>query len=208
MGKRKRKDVCNVLVGAQLYQYHQKYNSCTSNDNDDKYIINSVSKITAGSRCNYRIQMQQDKEQGILASLVLPNRICVLVFNGKKSLDIRDDIAITITSISYTEGFQEKTKEVTGKKKKNSIYIEAGDTICIVYYKTNDDDNIKSYKLCSPIGGHLLETNDNIIKNPNLVIEQSNDQGYVAVLFPTYDIVNTMTGGGGETIQNENNLDL
>lgn len=205
MGKRRRKDDrVNVLVGAKLYHYHQKYNN--SNNNDDRYIITNVSKITAGSRCNYRIQMQQDNERGVLASLVLPNRICVLVFNGKKSMDVRDDIAITITSISYTEGLEEKTKEVTGKKKKNSVYIEAGDTLCVVYYKTNDDDNIKSYKLCSPLGGHLLETNDKIIKNPNLILEQSNDKGFVAVIFPTYDIVNQMTGG---TIKNEtNDLDL
>ena len=203
MGKKRKRDHGDhVLSGVKLYEYN---NNQRFNGNDNGSLVSDASKITSGSRCNYRIQVERDNEQGILASLVLPNRICVLVFNGKKSIGINDN-DITLISISYAEGLEEKTKEVTGKKKKNSAYIEAGDTICVISYKIKDDDNVKTYNLCSPIGGHLIETNDKIINNPNLIIDQSNDHGYIAVLFPTYDIVNhVLKGRAIKTNERENN---
>jgi len=202
MGKRKRReDKLNVLEGARLYYYkNKKVNSNNNNnddDNNDEDLISNASKITSANRSNYCIKIMGDIGNGILASLVLPNRICVLIFNGKKSIGINNNNndKISIISLIYHKGLEEKTKEVTGKKKKNSLYIEAGDTICNINYKINNDDNIKSYKLCSPISGHLIETNDKIKINPNLIIDQPYNCGYIAVLFPTYDIVNVMTNG-------------
>jgi hypothetical protein len=101
--------------------------------------------------------------------MVMLNDICVLVAPNSSDKVPR--------SISYRSSIG--TDKVSGKRKKGAFKSSPGCGICTVTY-----DDSYSIELKTPIGGQVLELNENLLLNPNLLNENPVGEGYLAIIFP------------------------
>lgn len=144
-------------------------------------------------------------DPNMLVALPLANGICVLcindgISNGKTNIIIENQVELfldknvtsNINLIEFREGWN---AEFTGKKKKGSVIAKAGTEICtITFNNTKNDNNNKNNnevikrKFCTPIGGQVLEFNQNLFSNPSLIHDQPYGSGYIAIIFPNTDI--------------------
>lgn len=74
------------------------------------------------------------------------------------------------------------TSNISGKRKKGAPQIKAGDVICKFIL------NGVELAIRAPIGGKLLELNDQIIENPELIISDSIGRGFIGIIFPDTEI--------------------
>jgi len=70
-------------------------------------------------------------------------------------------------------------QKLQGKRKKGGTFVEAESPLCEV---TSADGSKFIISAC--IRGHLLETNEALISNPNLIKEKSDTNGFVAIIQP------------------------
>ena len=130
-----------------------------------------------------------DDNSSMLSAMVLNNDICVLVLeSGAKNV-------LSIKFIVEADG-----NLISGKKKKGAKKIKAGSPILTV---TFIDGTSKEYY--TPIGGQLLETNTNLITQPNLLSDQPCGTGFIAVLYPDTELP-SLTNGLSKRIANEEEI--
>lgn len=99
------------------------------------------------------------------------------------------DLSVSYTfQFSFTHKFASST--MSGKQKKGACRIHAGEWVFAVHAtnRVESTQNPLIYKFGSPIGGKLLETNDNLIRKPELLVDEFRSAGFVAVLYPEAEI--------------------
>ena len=125
-----------------------------------------------------------DKDSPMLTAMVLNNDICVLV--------IESDIQ-AIVSASFS--VEADSDSISGKKKKGAKKIKANSPILTLNFT---DGSTREY--LTPVGGQLLETNLNLLLQPNLLLEQPCGAGFVAVIYPDTEIPSLTNGLSGKLI--------
>ena len=127
-------------------------------------------KYTFSSKFKHRLSVPLDGL--VLDALVLENDICVLI---SKSAIMQP------RSIEYSENLN--TDGISGRMKKGALKLKAGASICKV---TSADGT--SVNLRTPVGGKLLELNDNLIADPSLLQHKYDSEGYIAIIYPDTEI--------------------
>ncbi|KAL7829523.1 hypothetical protein AOLI_G00304080 [Acnodon oligacanthus] len=117
------------------------------------------------------------------------NRICVITLaeshpilqNGRK-----------IKSINYriSDGCSRLNNKVSGKSKRGGQFLTEFAPLC----RITCTDNIE-YTIFSCIRGRLLEVNEDILKQPDLLLEKPSTEGYIAVILPKLEESKSITSG-------------
>ncbi|XP_017548282.1 protein Abitram [Pygocentrus nattereri] len=117
------------------------------------------------------------------------NRICVITLaeshpilqNGRK-----------IKSINYriSDGCSRLNNKVSGKSKRGGQFLTEFAPLC----RITCTDNIE-YTIFSCIRGRLLEVNEDILKQPDLLLEKPSTEGYIAVILPKLEESKSITNG-------------
>ncbi|PIN07636.1 putative glycine cleavage system H protein [Handroanthus impetiginosus] len=84
-----------------------------------------------------------------------------------------------IVSVDFNVGKADRSGiKVTGKRKKNAQHFESNTALCKVC--TRDS----SYIVRCCVKGSLLEVNERLIKQPELLNEMAEREGYIAIIMP------------------------
>ncbi|KAJ7966906.1 Protein Simiate [Quillaja saponaria] len=84
-----------------------------------------------------------------------------------------------ITAVDFNVGKSNRSGfKVTGKRKKNAQHFESNTALCKIC--TSND----SYVVRCCVKGSLLEVNDQLIKQPQLLNQSADREGYIAILMP------------------------
>ena len=107
----------------------------------------------------------------------MSNDICVLMLP-------ESSIEKCLNEKPYQVNFQSNilASSSTGKQKKGACRIHAGDIVCSM------NSGSSSVQFVSPIGGKVLEINENIVRCPSLLYSAHHGRGYIAVVFPESEI--------------------
>ena len=119
-----------------------------------------------------------DNEPRMLTAMVMHNDICVLVIKSKIEAVSEVKFLIDVDADS-----------ISGKKKKGAKKVKAGSS---VLFLTFSDGSVAEY--ITPVGGQLLETNLNLLSQPNLLQDQPCGTGYIAVIYPDTEIPSLTNG--------------
>lgn len=122
----------------------------------------------------------EDSSVIVLAAMVLQNELCVLV------------CAAPLTTTDVVFAIAADSDAISGKRKRGAKHVKAGAVIARV---TLADGTVRD--LVTPVGGQLLETNDNLLASPALLQTQPGGTGYVAVVYPDTDLPGL--GGGASS---------
>lgn len=68
---------------------------------------------------------------------------------------------------------------MTGKGKRGAQIVQAGSTLCKVHCSDGEE-----YKILSAIPGKLVEMNYKLAENPNIMLTQPDDLGFIAIILP------------------------
>lgn len=86
---------------------------------------------------------------------------------------------------------QNVNEEMSGKHKHNAKNVNIDQPICKVYCKNlikeeNELDEVY-FLICSCLNAKLIETNERLLKEPQLLQEKPFTEGYIAILMPKLD---------------------
>ena len=99
------------------------------------------------------------------------NRLCVVGLHPTHGI-FKNKLAIS--SINFHIGKTDRlNSKIHGKKKKGAQWLENNSVLCEI---TCSDNSV--WKVYSCVRGSLLEINENIIKNPQLLLEQVRKEVY------------------------------
>lgn len=125
---------------------------------------------------NYKLVVEDDVH--MLMGMMLSNEICVLMFNEelyRKQFGPNDDVV----SVVFHESLRETN--FSGKKKKGAQVLAAGKVVATITLLSG-----VSIELKAPVGGQILEINDELLTNsPHLF---TTNRGYPLVLFPDTEL--------------------
>lgn len=109
--------------------------------------------------------------------LVHSNRICILtlapthpILASKKGIS---NINFKIANKNRLEN------TVQGKRKRGAQGLDPMSVLCII-----ECEDGRSYSLRSCVYGKLIEINENLVANPQLLLEKPKSDGYVAIILP------------------------
>ncbi|KAI9139616.1 hypothetical protein BKA69DRAFT_1084905 [Paraphysoderma sedebokerense] len=118
-----------------------------------------------------------------------PNKLCVIGLHPSHRLfahlssssDSSDESSSppTITSITISQSLIHTNSTVSGKRKKNAVTVLPYTDIGII--KCSDG---MEFKIRSCVKGHLLEVNEDLVKNPEKLTTRTLTEGWVAVVRP------------------------
>jgi hypothetical protein len=112
-------------------------------------------------------------EDEFLDAYVMINEIVVLVPSQKfNTADIKE--------VVWSE-FDRPVGEMHGKRKKGAPKVKSDSSICEIHYKDGSVSVLKT-----PVGGQLIELNENIITNTDILSSNDAYNGgrYVAIVYP------------------------
>jgi len=107
----------------------------------------------------------------VLVAMVMQNELCVLM------------CAAPLVATEVVFAVAADSDAISGKRKRGAKHVKAG---TVVARATLADGTVRD--LVTPVGGHLLETNDNLLTTPALLATQPGGTGYVAVVYPDTDL--------------------
>jgi hypothetical protein len=153
-----------------------------------EYKFEAQQKIPDSANSNTNnTEVAKDSEgcTGVLNCLVLANSICVL------TSPYESDHTSAITSVSFhsatgsVSGLDLSTDAISGKKKKGARKITAGHTMCTFHY-----DDGSNRKMITPVGGQVLELNNEQLQSTPLLIQSEPlGRGHIAVILPESDLL-------------------
>lgn len=101
------------------------------------------------------------------------NEICVLV-----APKLCND-ELSIVSVSFQNAALHTGDKISGKRKKGAYIVQNGVILCTA---TLSDGT--SLDLRTPIGGQVLEINENILTRPELLLSSRLGEGFIAIVYP------------------------
>lgn len=139
----------------------------------------SIEKLTMSERYytpRYRVDYEQKGND--FCVLFHSNRICVLTLALTHSILIEKK---QIEKIDYqvSPKVDRLNNTMSGKGKRGAQILTP--TSVIFYVNCTDGSKFSIYS-CVP--GKLIEVNEQLINNPNLMVEKPLDQGYLAIVLP------------------------
>ncbi|XP_006635895.1 protein Abitram [Lepisosteus oculatus] len=117
------------------------------------------------------------------------NRICVVTLaeshpilqHGKKIKSINYQISANCSRLQ---------NKVSGKSKRGGQFLTELAPLCRITCTDGEE-----YTIFSCIRGRLLEVNEDILTNPNLLLEKPSTEGYIAVVLPKFEESKIVTQG-------------
>ncbi|XP_059153000.1 protein Abitram-like [Physella acuta] len=105
------------------------------------------------------------------------NRVCVICLAASHPL-IRENKKITKVSFGEDK-WNRLDNKFSGKSKRGAQWLDATAPLCEV---TCEDGSC--YLLTCCVKGQLIEVNENLLKNPQLLTQKPQGEGYLAVILP------------------------
>lgn len=140
----------------------------------------SIEKLTMTERY-YTPRYQVDFEQkgNDFCVLFHSNRICVLTLALTHSI-LTEHKQVDKIDFQVSSKVDRLNNTVSGKGKRGAQILTPNSVI--FYVNCTDGSKFPIYS-CVP--GKLVEVNEQLMKNPNLMVERPLDQGYLAIVLPT-----------------------
>jgi hypothetical protein len=124
---------------------------------------------------HYSLSVPETSDTAI--ALVLLNEVCVLVLSDEFFRKWEGCMTISLQFPSSIT-----TNKISGKRKKGAQVLKAGSVICSILVNGEQLIGIRT-----PVGGQLLEVNDDLLLNSNLE-EMKLFQKYIAIIYPNTKI--------------------
>jgi hypothetical protein len=105
---------------------------------------------------------------------------CYVMYNGVCVLKLNCNIPNVLDHIKnfrYLIDF--RADSIKGKRKKSAIKLKIGSPLCSC---TTNNDEIITFR--TPVGGQLLEINDNYVKDPEKIKDGTCLNNYIAIIIP------------------------
>jgi len=125
----------------------------------------------------YKINVQANRMEDICV-LVHSNKLCVITVAPSHPL-ISKKKKIKSIDFQITGKLNRLENKVTGKRKKGGQWLIEESPLCRVICEDGS-----RYTLYSCIKGKLVEVNEQLLQNPNLLIEKPQTNGYIAIIQP------------------------
>jgi len=106
------------------------------------------------------------------------NRICLITLAPNHPV-IRDQKTISHLNFQVTSKINRLDNSVRGKGKKGGQYLDANAVLTII-----ECEDGSQYPVRSCVKGKLIEINDNVVKNPQMIVHHPLSKGYVAIILP------------------------
>lgn len=118
--------------------------------------------------------------------LLHSNKICLITLAPSHPI-IKGKKKITKLDFQVTSKLDRLENKVVGKSKKGGQYILPDSTLCFI----ECDDGTK-YSIYGCTKGKLVEINQNLTKNPDLLIEKPLSMGFIAIILPSKKDMNNV----------------
>ena len=121
-----------------------------------------------------RFVLEDDKDDYCL--LFHSNKICAVTI-AKSHKIFRNNVAIKKVNFKVNNKVDRMENKVRGKGKKGGQLVEEKAVLCIVECEDGTEHHIRA---C--VRGKLVEVNENLITNPQLLLEKPETDGYIAII--------------------------
>lgn len=110
--------------------------------------------------------------------LVHSNRICVVTLAESHPV-VKENKTIVKIDFKVTEKLDRSLNKVSGKGKKGAQCMQKNSILCFI--ECNDDSR---YSVYCCLKGKLVEVNLNLLTNPQLLVNKTLTDGYIAIVLP------------------------
>jgi len=104
------------------------------------------------------------------------NKICVVTLAPTHNI-LKRKLAVKNVNFKIGEELDRSENIVKGKGKKGAQNVNANSVLCIV--KCEDGTE---YRIKACVRGKLIEVNENLVTNPQLLVDKPETEGYIAVV--------------------------
>ena len=111
------------------------------------------------------------------------NKICVVTLSLNHKV-FSSSSPISKVNFKVGEKLDRTNNKVVGKGKKGGQHVDEKSLLCII-----ECENGTNYKVMAGVKGKLVEVNENLISNPELLVSQTDTNGYIAVILQRLDRV-------------------
>ncbi|ORY08143.1 hypothetical protein K493DRAFT_332476 [Basidiobolus meristosporus CBS 931.73] len=125
---------------------------------------------------HYFVNEATDKEDQYI--MQAPNKLCIVGLAANHPLLASE--ASHIKSIEFSEAVL--NNKVQGKRKKGALWLDPRTAICKITL-----DNEETFTIRAGVHSQLMEVNEGIVKTPELLLNESQSKGYIAILKPKSD---------------------
>ncbi|KAK3913865.1 Protein Abitram [Frankliniella fusca] len=110
--------------------------------------------------------------------LVHSNRICVVTLARNHPVI---SLCKTISKVNFqvTDKTNRRENVVQGKRKHGAQTLNPMSVLCVV-----ECEDGSKYTVRSCVYGKLIEINENLVENPQLLLEKPDSDGYIAIVLP------------------------
>jgi len=121
----------------------------------------------------YSTNYQNDSDMCLLFH---SNKICVVTLAPTHNI-FKKKLAVKNVSFKIGKELDRSENVVKGKGKKGAQNVNADSVLCIIKCEDNTE-----YRVKACVRGKLIEVNENLIINPQLLIDKPETEGYIAVI--------------------------
>ena len=116
--------------------------------------------------------------------LLHSNRVCVCTV--APSHPVLNKAKYKIERIDFTQNVSENMK---GKHKQNAKVLHVLQPFCHIFCKNiqTEPQSDEKFTIYSCINAKLIEVNDEVVKNPELLQDKPESDGYLVILYPRID---------------------
>ena len=111
--------------------------------------------------------------------LIHSNKVAVIALAPTHTLLVNKDKY----KLDRVEFVQQVSEEMSGKHKHNAKNVNFNQPICKLHCRETDE-TVKSFVVYACLNAKLAEINENIVKNPQLLIDKPDTEGHIAILIP------------------------
>nr|CAD7460180.1 unnamed protein product [Timema tahoe] len=108
------------------------------------------------------------------------NRICLVTLAPSHPI-IAEKKKISKIDFQVTPKLNRMENKPTGKGKRGAQYVQSTSVLCLI-----DCDDETKYKVSSCLIGKLVEVNEELLNNPQLIVEAPQAEGHVAIVLPNF----------------------
>ncbi|RZF33002.1 hypothetical protein LSTR_LSTR006256 [Laodelphax striatellus] len=126
-----------------------------------------------------RYVLDNGHKHGDYCILFHSNRICVITLAPSHPIR-RYGKTVENLDFQISTSVDRLDNRVSGKSKRGAQKLDVNSALC--FAKCSDGE---VYKICAGVPGKLVEINENLLENPNLLVEHPETRGFVAIVLPS-----------------------
>lgn len=132
----------------------------------------------------YKINVQKALDD--ICILLHSNRTCMLALAPSHSI-LQAKRRITKIDFRVSDKLDRSMNKVSGKSKHGAQPLQANSNICVISCSGGD-----SYTIKCCIIGKLIEVNENLLHDPELLLQPPHKGGYLAIILPNINLLDKM----------------